>query len=82
MPPHLLLSFLLGAIYGTGFFLWRGKTLKDLTIYGVAAMIGFILGQALGNLLGLNIFLIGPLHVVEATAVSAASLFLAQWLKL
>jgi len=82
MPPHLLLSLLLGAIYGTIFHLWRGKTLKDLVIYGVAAILGFIFGQALGNLLGLDIFLIGPLHVVEATVVSWASLFLAQWLKI
>ncbi len=82
MSPHLLLSLLFGAIYGTIFHLWRGKTIKDLVIYGGTAMIGFIFGQALGNLLGLDIFLIGPLHVVEATLVSWGSLFLAQWLKL
>lgn len=82
MPPHLLLSLLLGAIYGTIFYLWRGKTLKDLLIYGAAAILGFIFGQALGNLLSLDIFLIGPLHVLEATVVSWASLFLAQWLKI
>ena len=82
MPPHLLLSLLFGAVYGTIFHLWRGKTAKDLAIYGLTAIIGFIMGQALGNLLGLNIFMIGPLHVAEATVVSAASLFLAQWLKL
>ena len=82
MPPYLLLSLILGAIYGAVFYLWRGKGFKDLAIYLIAAIIGFIIGQALGNLLGLGIFLIGPLHIIEATIVSWVGLFVAQWLKI
>ena len=82
MPPYLLLSLILGGIYGTIFHLWRGKSVKDLVIYLITGIIGFIIGQALGNLLGLRIFLIGPLHIIEATVISWASLFVAQWLKI
>jgi len=82
IPPYLLLSLLVGAIYGTLFFLWRGKKLQELLIYLAAGIIGFVAGQALGNLFGLEIGQIGPLHMPEATVTSWLILFLAQWLKI
>ncbi|MFN8454638.1 MAG: hypothetical protein U0401_08200 [Anaerolineae bacterium] len=81
MPPYLLLSVLLGGIYGVLFHLWQGKTVRDLVIYFLTGIIGFILGQVLSNLLGFNLFLIGPLHVVEASIASVLMLFLMKWLK-
>lgn len=81
MPPYLLLSFLFGGIYGALFHLWEGKTIRELVIYFLTGIIGFGLGQALGNLLELNIFLIGPLHLVEASLVSWLTLFMMKWLK-
>jgi len=81
MPPYLLLSLLLGGAYGALFHLWRGKNIRELVIYFLTGIIGFGLGQAIGNLLGLNVFLIGPLHIVEATVMSWACLFVMQWLK-
>jgi hypothetical protein len=82
MPPHILLSLLIGAIYGTFFHLWRGKSLIDLPIYLLTGVIGFVLGQAFGDIIGFNIALIGPIHILEATAVSWLSLFLIYWLKI
>ncbi len=81
MPPYLLLSVLLGGMYGVLFHLWQGKTIRDLVIYFLTGIIGFILGQVLSNLLGFNLFLIGPLHVVEASLASVLLLFLMKWLK-
>jgi hypothetical protein len=81
MPPYLLLSILLGGSYGALFHLWQGKTMRDLVIYFLTGIIGFGLGQGLGNLLGLDILLIGPLHIVEATGLSWLSLFVMKWLK-
>lgn len=82
MPPYLLLSLLLGTIYGTLFYLWRGKNFRDLLIFLLAGVVGFFLGQGAGNLLGFNVGLIGPLHVIETTVVSLATLLLVQWLKI
>jgi hypothetical protein len=82
MPPDLLFSFLLGATYGTVFHLWRGKNIRDLAIYFFSVVAGFMLGQMLGNLLGFSFFLIGPLHVLEATLVSWITLFIIHWLKI
>jgi hypothetical protein len=81
MPPYLLLSFLLGGIYGVVFQLWQGKTIRDLIIYFLTGIIGFGIGQGLGNLLAWDVFLIGPVHIVEATLVSWISLFIMKWLK-
>lgn len=82
MPPYLLLSFILGAIYGLLFHLWRGKNFQDLAIYFVTGIVGFAMGQFLGNLMGLDMFLIGPLHIAEATLLSWVNLFIIQWLKI
>jgi uncharacterized membrane protein YfcA len=82
MPPYLLFSALVGAIYGTLFHLWRGTNLKDLPIYLAAGIVGFGLGQALGDFIGLDILMIGEIHILEATIVSWGSLFLVHWLKI
>jgi uncharacterized membrane protein YeaQ/YmgE (transglycosylase-associated protein family) len=81
MPPYLLLSLLVGAVYGALFHLWWGKTLRGLLLYMLTGMIGFGLGQALGALLGFNVGLMGQIHSIEATLVSWGSLFLVRWLK-
>lgn len=82
MPPFLLFSALIGAIYGTVFHLWRGKSLPDLPIYLLTGVIGFGFGQALGDLIGLDTLMIGAIHTLEATMVSWGSLFLIYWLKI
>jgi hypothetical protein len=81
VPPYILLSILLGGLYGTLFHLWRGKTMRDLAIYFLTGIVGFGAGQMLGALLGFNLLLVGPTHIVEATLVSWLSLLLMRWLK-
>ena len=82
MPPYLLFSALVGAIYGTLFHLWRGTSLKDLPVYLLTGIVGFGLGQALGDLIGFDFLMIGAIHIVEATIVCWGSLFLINWLKI
>jgi hypothetical protein len=82
MSPALLLSVLIASIYGALFHLWRGRTFRELPLYLIASGLGFALGQLVGNLLGLDIFLIGPIHIIEASLGSWVVLFIARWLKI
>ena len=82
MPPYILLSLLVGGMYGVLFHLWRGKSIRDLIIYLLTGIIGFGLGQALAGFLGFNFMLLGPVHIVEATVIGWISLFVIQWLRI
>jgi hypothetical protein len=81
MPPVVLLAALLAGAYGAMFHMWRGRTFRELPLYLIAAVLGFGLGQAAGNMAKLDIFTIGSLHVIEASLGSWGLLFIARWLK-
>ena len=81
MRPELLLILLIGGIYGALFRLWRGKSFRDLLVYIVTAIVGFALGHVVGEIINLDVFTIGRLHVVEATLVSWGLMFIGSWLK-
>ena len=82
MPPYLLLSLLIAGTYGVLFHLWRGKTFRELLLYLGAAIAGFALGEVAGSAIGLPLFTLGPVHIVEASLASWSLLFIARWLKL
>ncbi len=80
--PALVLSIIMAIAYGALFHVWKGTTAKDLLIYLAAGLVGFGLGQLVGNTLGLEIFMIGQVHVVEASLICWLILFIAKWLKM
>lgn len=81
LAPSLLFSLLLASLYGAVFhFIW-GKRWRDLVLYWIAAIVGFAMGQALFEFLGLSFYMIGQVRVVEATVLSWVCLFVARWLK-
>jgi hypothetical protein len=80
--PALVLSIIIASAYGALFHVWKGRTAKDLLIYLAAGLIGFGLGQLAGHTLGLGIFMIGQVHVVEASLICWLILFIAKWLKM
>jgi len=82
MSPYFLLSILLGGAYGTAFHIWQGKSVKDVAYYIGAGVIGFGLGQAIANFFAWKLFLIGPIHLLEASLVSWLALFVARWLRI
>ena len=82
MSPALLLSALIAGIYGTLFHLWRGRTLRELPLYLIASGVGFALGQSVGNLIGFDLFTVGPIHIIEASLGSWIMIFIARWLKI
>jgi hypothetical protein len=82
MPPYLLFSLLIAGMYGALFHLWRGKTFRELLLYLGAAIVGFALGEVAGASVGLPLFTVGQVHIIEASLVSWGLLFIARWLKL
>ncbi|PWH15381.1 MAG: hypothetical protein DDG58_11080 [Ardenticatenia bacterium] len=82
MPPELLLIVLFGASYGALFHLYYGRKLRQLLAFLLASMVGFALGQLIGELTGLEVFAMGRLHPVEGSLGSGILLFIARWLKL
>ena len=80
--PALVLSILIASAYGALFHVWKGETARDLLIYLVAGLVGFGLGQLAGNTLGLGVFMIGQVHVVEGSLMCWLVLFIAKWLKM
>ena len=79
-PATLLLAVALATIYGAGFHLWQGGGARRLALYLLAGWLGFALGHILGNLLKIQILMIGELNIFAATLGSVLALFLARWL--
>jgi len=80
--PALALSVLLASAYGVAFFLWRGRGVRDLLYYWLAAIVGFATGQIAGQFIDVIPWTIGQVHFVEATVVAILFLAMASWLKL
>jgi hypothetical protein len=76
MPPSLVFSALISTACGLGFHLLRGGSLTRLIVYVIAAWIGFAIGQVLGSLVGLQLILIGGVHLLEGVAGSLIALVL------
>ncbi len=67
LHPGLLLALLLSVGYASVYHLWGGRDLRDLGICLLAAMVGFGLGHSASVLLGLDVWRIGQVRVIEGT---------------
>jgi hypothetical protein len=70
MSPAIIFGFILATLYGLVFYVIFGRGWLRLILYWLVGVGGFILGQWFAGLLGLAIFNIGELRVVEGTVVS------------
>ncbi|MBI5032539.1 MAG: hypothetical protein HZB51_18595 [Chloroflexi bacterium] len=68
--PSLVLAFLLASVYGLVFYLIFGHGWLRLIAYLVLGIVGFFLGQLLANFVGLALFNIGEMNLVEGTVTS------------
>jgi hypothetical protein len=82
IPPSLLLAFLVASAYAALYNLWRNGSPRDLGLCLLTAWIGFALGQAAGWLLHFDWGMIGPLYIIEGTALTWASLLIGSWLRM
>jgi len=81
LSPPFVLSVLLSTMLATLFNLWQGGSVRDLALYLIAGWLGFVVGELLGDWMGLDVFMIGEVHVAEAILTCVLLLFLARWLK-
>lgn len=81
LSPPFVLSVLLSTMLATLFNLWQGGSVRDLALYLIAGWLGFVVGELLGDWMGLDVFMIGEVHVAEAILACVLLLFLARWLK-
>jgi len=78
--PALVFSFILATLYGAVFHLVSGGDARRLALFLLVAWLGFGLGHALGDLLNLTLFDIGPLHMLPATIGAWLALVVARLL--
>ncbi len=61
--PSLVFGFMLAALCGSAFHLWRGGNLGRLILYIILACLGFWIGHWVGDTAGLTFGSLGPLRV-------------------
>ena len=76
--PTLTFAFVLATLYGALFHLIRGGDVRRLALFLLAGWVGFVLGQLVGMMLGFNLFSVGPLRVIPASAGAFAALIFVQ----
>lgn len=67
IAPALVLGLALSMAYAALLHLWKGRSLRDLVAYQIAAVGGFAVGQLVGLLLQMPLPRIGQVHIIEAT---------------
>lgn len=76
----LVLGFLLATAYGAGFHVLLGGPSRRIILYLIAAWLGFSLGHILGDLLNIELFKLGALHLFTASVGAWIALILSWWL--
>jgi hypothetical protein len=82
VSPMLVLSLVIATLYAALFHLLGGKTMRDLGVTWLAAVVGFAVGQVLASALGWADPMIGELHLLAASAASWLAMALARRAKL
>ena len=75
----LVLGFLLSTAYGAGFHLILGGPARRITLYVLAAWIGFALGHFLGDLFHITLLKLGALHLFSASLGAWIALIASYW---
>ncbi|MGQ9516161.1 MAG: hypothetical protein ACUVT1_02735 [Anaerolineae bacterium] len=80
--PAWVLSALLGTICAAAFFLWKGRTWRELAAYWVAGVLGFLAGQAASVLSGWRMLTIGQVDILWGIGLALATLVLVRLLRI
>ncbi len=75
ISPSITLVLVLSTLYSLVFFLVFGHGWLRLFLYWIVGIVGFSLGQWIATVVGLSIFGIGEVNLIEGTLVCWVSLF-------
>ncbi len=68
MPsPSFVFSVIVATLYGAAYHLVSGGDARRLALFLLASWLGFALGHSAGEILGITLLDIGPLHMLPAT---------------
>jgi hypothetical protein len=80
--PVILLGTSVATLYAALFHLLAGRTWRQIVLYWLLSLVGFMLGQLAGELLHAGLPMLGQLHIIPASLASWAALGVARLLKL
>lgn len=78
LSPSFILALTLSTLYGLVFYLVFGHGWFRLALYWILGVCGFFLGEWIAHAVGLALFNIGQMNLVEGTLVSWFGLFAAR----
>jgi len=81
IPPPLVFAGVVSGVYAGIFHLIVRRRTLHLLLYWVAAMVGFGIGQLASSLHSLNLYTIGPIHIVEGTIGAWVVMSIVSWLE-
>ncbi len=76
MPPELIVSVILGSLYGLIFYLFVGGSRRGMWYYWLVGAVGFLIGQFVAEYARLSDVTLGNVRVVEGSLVCWICLFL------
>ncbi|HAE59572.1 MAG TPA: hypothetical protein DCG54_08710 [Anaerolineae bacterium] len=77
--PTILFGILLSSAYGAGYHVWRGGSIRRLTLFLVLGWAGFWGGDTLGWSMGWDFGAVGNLNVGMGTLGAAAFLLIGDF---
>lgn len=80
--PALLLGSTMATVWAALFHLLAGRRWQQLILYWFAGLVGFAIGQAVGDALPWSVLMLGQVHVLEGSVACWAMMGIACALKL
>jgi len=81
MSPAWFLGILIATLGAAVFHTWKGRSWREGLVTWGLALLGFGLGQALGNSLGWKLGQVGELNLPEALAGCVTMMALGRWIQ-
>jgi hypothetical protein len=78
LSPAPVLALAIASLYGLIFYIVFGRGWTRLLLYWFVGVVGFALGQWVGGAIGLSLFTIGSVNLLEGTVLSLVSLFVVR----